>query len=43
MHSDGYSGTYAFVASLAAGPDWIDEFGGSLDMFCRDKRKWCAS
>ena len=41
-HSDGYSGTYAFVASLAAGPDWVEEFGGSLDMYCRDTRKWCA-
>ena len=42
MHSDGFSGTYAFVASLANQP-WRPEFGGALEMFCRDTRKWCGS
>lgn len=43
MHADGFSGTYAFVASLAAGGAWRPEYGGGLEMFCRDTRKWCGS
>ena len=42
MHADGFSGTYAFVASLATGP-WKPEYGGALEMFCRDTRQWCGS
>lgn len=40
-HADGYSGTYAFVASLAEEEPWLDQFGGGLSFFCQQSRTWC--
>lgn len=39
-HSDGVSGTYAFVASLATGGPWPEAFGGALQMFDRQQRRY---
>ena len=29
-HNDGFSGSWAFVVSLASGPEWQPDFGGEL-------------
>jgi Rps23 Pro-64 3,4-dihydroxylase Tpa1-like proline 4-hydroxylase len=42
-HNDAASGTYAFVASLASGPQWKSKFGGALEFLCEPgiRKKVC--